>query len=178
MPKAKANRKQSKMTGNNNKLWAPWRVKYVQAKAKKNCIFCDAGNGKEKNSVVFTTRDSVCLLNIFPYNNGHLMVAPKKHIRYFSSLNDKQMLDLFRSVERAQALLKKALKPHGFNMGINFSDIAGAGIPGHMHVHIVPRWKGDTNFMPVVCNTKVISQSLCELHKILRHADTTTNTRV
>jgi ATP adenylyltransferase len=117
------------------------------------------------------------MLNIYPYNNGHLMIAPLRHVKDLSSLNDAELLDLMRSVEKARSLLSKALKPDGFNIGVNMSRVAGAGIPGHLHVHIVPRWNGDTNFMPVIGNTKVISQSLDALHKLLRHAYAKTDTR-
>jgi ATP adenylyltransferase len=105
------------------------------------------------------------------------MVAPIKHVKDLTKLSDVQLLDLMRSVEKARALLAQTLNPAGFNIGINMSAIAGAGIPGHLHVHIVPRWKGDTNFMPVVGDTKVISQSLEQLRKILRHAYTKSDKR-
>jgi ATP adenylyltransferase len=118
------------------------------------------------------------LLNIFPYNNGHLMVAPVRHLRKLEQLKDFEILDLFKALAKAKQLLDKVLKPKGYNIGINLSDIAGAGIPGHLHIHIVPRWKGDTNFMPVLAGTKIISQSLDELFRRLRYADTTTDKRV
>jgi len=108
------------------------------------------------------------MLNIFPYNNGHLMVAPLRHVRDISLLDKEEILDLFASLNRAKALLEKVLSPDGYNIGINVSRTAGAGIPGHLHIHIVPRWNGDTNFMPVLNNTKIISQSLEELHKRLK----------
>jgi ATP adenylyltransferase len=98
------------------------------------------------------------------------MVCPKRHIRFLEQLTDEEMLDLLKSVTRAKRLLDKTLKPQGYNIGINISDVAGAGIKNHLHIHLVPRWKGDTNFMPVLGNTKVISQSLQELLKILRAA--------
>jgi ATP adenylyltransferase len=152
-----------------DRLWAPWRIKYVQAiprkKTKAGCIFC-----KPVDHVVFTTRLSECMLNIFPYNNGHLMVAPRRHCGDLSALSEREQLDLLRSVNRAKKLLEKVLAPDGFNIGINISRTAGAGIPGHIHVHIVPRWNGDTNFMPVTAGTKVLSQSLDELLTQLHHA--------
>jgi len=98
------------------------------------------------------------------------MIAPKKHVKDLSQLNKDELLDLFDSLNKAKKLLEKTLKPDGFNIGINLSRSAGAGIPGHIHIHIVPRWNGDTNFMPVVAGTKVISQSLKELHKLLKKA--------
>lgn len=161
------------------KLWAPWRINYVQAKkVPRGCIFCNSVRARgSAGQVVFKTAYSICILNIFPYNNGHLMVAPIKHVKDLTKLSDVQLLDLMRSVEKARALLAQTLNPAGFNIGINMSAIAGAGIPGHLHVHIVPRWKGDTNFMPVVGDTKVISQSLEQLRKILRHAYTKSDKR-
>jgi ATP adenylyltransferase len=161
------------------KLWAPWRINYVQGKKAKGCIFCAAAKASGiAEHVVFKTKHSLCILNIFPYNNGHLMIAPLRHVRDLSKLNDGELLDLMRSVESARMLLERTLKPEGFNIGINMSAVAGAGIPGHLHVHIVPRWKGDTNFMPILADTKIISQSLEQLYKLLRHAHTKTDTRI
>jgi ATP adenylyltransferase len=139
-------------------------------KKQSGCLFCQSARSEKGKYLVFKTKHSLCLLNIFPYNNGHLMVSPLRHVREFSRLKEAEMLDLFKSVSLAQALLDKALKPQGYNIGINMQAVAGAGIAGHLHIHIVPRWKADTNFMPVIYNTKVVSQSLQELLKILRHA--------
>jgi ATP adenylyltransferase len=159
-----------------DKLWAPWRINYVQGKKKKGCIFCSAARAGVKDShLVFKSAHSVCLLNIFPYNNGHLMVAPKKHVGDLDELNSVQLLALLQDLMLAKKLLSKVLKPEGFNIGINSGAVAGAGIPGHLHIHIVPRWTGDTNFMPVLGKTKVISQSLEELRKRLRNAYAKTN---
>lgn len=110
------------------------------------------------------------MLNIFPYNNGHLLVAPRRHLRDISQLKKIEDLDLFASLHQAKKLLNKVLRPHGYNIGINLGEAAGAGIAGHLHIHIVPRWRQDANFMPVVAKTKVISQSLDELLKLLRDA--------
>ncbi len=156
-----------------DKLWAPWRIKYIQSKTDNKCLFCEAAkdkNNKHQKHVIFKTKFSIVLLNIYPYNNGHLMIAPKRHESDITCLNQDEVLDLFDALKKAKQLLESVLKPQGFNIGINMSDVAGAGIPGHIHVHIVPRWKGDTNFMPVLFETKVISQSLAELHKRLKDA--------
>jgi ATP adenylyltransferase len=161
-----------------DRLWAPWRITYIKKEAKqKGCIFCRAAKLADKY-LVFKSEYSLCLLNIFPYNNGHVMVSPKRHVKDLSGLSDKEILGLFKSVNRAKDLLDKTLRPHGYNIGMNISEFAGAGIPGHLHVHIVPRWKGDTNFMPVIFNTKVISQSLEELLKQLKNADSGQNKRI
>ena len=151
-----------------DKLWAPWRIKYVSVRKHKGCVFCRAAKAKGKDYVVFRTKYSLCMLNIFPYNNGHLMVLPLRHIKEPARLRKEEILDLFQGLTRAQKLLGQVVKPEGYNIGINISRSAGAGITGHLHCHIVPRWHGDTNFMPVIAGTKVISQSLGELHRRLR----------
>lgn len=153
-----------------DRLWAPWRIKYVRAKEHKNCIFCLSQKSKAKNYVIFKTPYSIVMLNIFPYNNGHIMIAPIRHIARLQQLKETEALDLFRGLNKARVLLEEVLKPDGYNIGINLSKTAGAGITSHLHIHIVPRWRGDTNFMPVVHNTKIISQSLDELHKQLKDA--------
>jgi len=148
--------------GATNRLWAPWRIKYIRNPKVKKCIFC-----KPDKYVILKTKHSMAMLNIFPYNNGHIMVAPLKHVKELSRLSDAEMLDLFKTVEKMRSLLQETLQPQGYNIGINIARAAGAGIPGHLHVHIVPRWQGDTNFMPIVAKTKVISQSIEELYKQL-----------
>jgi ATP adenylyltransferase len=159
-----------------DKLWAPWRINYVQGKKAKGCLFCAAAKSAgKKDYFVFKTGYSFCLLNIFPYNNGHLMVAPRRHVKDLGKLKEAEILDLAKALVKAQKLLAKVLRPDGFNIGINSGSVAGAGIPGHLHIHIVPRWKGDTNFMPVLAQTKIISQSLDELHKKLLYAYAKTN---
>ncbi|MFH1397467.1 MAG: HIT domain-containing protein [Candidatus Omnitrophota bacterium] len=151
-----------------DKLWAPWRVNYVQSKKGRGCVFCQGLKNPDKNYVVFKTGYSFCILNIYPYNNGHLMVGPLRHVADTSRLKEDEALDLFRSLNQAKKILDKILKPQGYNLGINLKAVAGAGVAGHLHIHIVPRWKGDTNFMPVLAKTKVISQSLKELYKQLK----------
>jgi len=151
-----------------DKLWAPWRINYVKAKHKRKCIFCRAKSHPSIDYVFLKTKHCVAMLNNFPYNNGHAMVAPLRHIKELEVLNNEELLDLILTLNKTKKLLCKTLKPDGFNIGINLSASAGAGIPGHLHIHIVPRWKGDTNFMPVIFNTKVISQSLGELFNKLK----------
>lgn len=111
------------------------------------------------------------MLNSFPYNNGHVMVAPKRHVSDFDKLTDAEVLDLFAAMKKIRRMLERVVKPQGYNIGVNISSVAGAGIAGHLHIHIVPRWKGDTNFMPVIHNTKVVSQSLEELYRRLKNAE-------
>ncbi|OGX43902.1 MAG: hypothetical protein A3G38_03105 [Omnitrophica WOR_2 bacterium RIFCSPLOWO2_12_FULL_51_8] len=148
-----------------DKLWAPWRINYIKNKKSKKCVFCE-----QKSYLLFKTQHSLAMLNKFPYNNGHVMVAPLRHIGKTGRLREEEALDLFRCLNRVISLLEKVLRPQGYNVGINLSAAAGAGIPGHLHIHIVPRWKADSNFMPVVFDTKVISQSLDELCRQLKNA--------
>lgn len=157
-----------------DKLWAPWRISYIQGtggKKKAACIFCAAAKKASRDRVLFKGRHSLALLNIYPYNNGHAMVAPLRHTGDLRDLSPEEALDMFASVSRVMGNLDRVLRPDGYNVGINMGAAAGAGIPGHLHVHIVPRWNGDTNFMPVVNGTKIISQSLEELHKRFIAAD-------
>ncbi len=151
-----------------DRLWAPWRIKYIKGKRPKKCILCESLSTRTKNYVVLKTKYSFAVLNIFPYNNGHLMVSPIKHVGDISQLSDSQILDLFRTLNKARRLLDKILKPQGYNIGLNTSSSAGAGEANHLHIHIVPRWKGDTNFMTAIYDTKIISQSLDELYKQLK----------
>ncbi|TAM39613.1 HIT domain-containing protein [bacterium] len=155
-----------------DRLWAPWRENYVRRlKKERGCIFCRVKKGTRADYVIFKTRLSIVMLNIYPYNNGHLLVSPLRHIRDISQLSDDEMLDLFKCLDRAKKLLHKALKPQGYNIGLNLERFGGAGITGHLHLHIVPRWSGDSNFMPVISDTKIISQSLTQLVKHLKNAD-------
>lgn len=153
-----------------DRLWAPWRINYVGKKKKpKGCIFCRAKKGTADDYVIFKTEKSICLLNKYPYNNGHLMICPLRHSSDISEVKEEEMLDMFKSLKRAKILLQKVLKPHGYNIGFNLGTAAGAGVTAHLHLHIVPRWFGDKNFMPSISGTKVISQSLDELAKRLKN---------
>lgn len=160
---------------NMDRLWAPWRIEYIRAKKQKGCIFCKIPRLKGKNYAIFKTKHSISILNIFPYNNGHTMVSPLRHINELSKLKDIEILDLIKTLNKTKKLLTAVLKPDGYNIGINTSESAGAGVVGHLHIHIVPRWNGDTNFMTTLYNTKVITQSLDELYKRLKHARSKTN---
>lgn len=160
-----------------DKLWAPWRAPYInilQDKGRKRCIFCKMLKEKNdsKNLIVARTKYSFCVLNIYPYNNGHLLIVPYRHVSDLGKLKKEERDDLFELLLSMQTLVQKMLNPGGYNIGINVGKIAGAGFPGHLHIHLVPRWRGDVNFMPVVGSTKVISQSLHILFKRLRDAHT------
>lgn len=151
-----------------DKLWAPWRIKYLRNIKQKGCIFCRAKRSSGNDYVILKSRHSIAMLNIYPYNNGHIMVSPLRHVKDLFLLKEEEILDIFNTLKKVQAMQEKVLKPDGYNIGMNVSKSAGAGVAGHMHIHIVPRWVGDTNFMPVLNNTKVVSQSLNELLKQLK----------
>ncbi|NLK41020.1 MAG: HIT domain-containing protein [Planctomycetes bacterium] len=154
-----------------NTLWAPWRIKYIQGLGGKgDCFLCDYLARPEQDAehhVLWRTEHAIVVFNKFPYNNGHLLIAPKRHIPDFEQATDEELLVLMRLVRDSQRILKKAIAPHGFNVGMNFGRCAGAGLPEHVHIHVVPRWNGDTNFMPVCNDTDVISQGLDELYRQL-----------
>ena len=155
-----------------DQLWAPWRLDYIAklAPAKPDeCFICSglADTNDRQNLVALRTPLSAVVLNRFPYNNGHLLVAPRAHKGRLDELDSAEMLDLMETVRKMTALLQDLMKPDGFNIGLNLGKVAGAGLPGHLHWHIVPRWNGDTNFMPVLGDTKVISQSLDSLWQML-----------
>jgi ATP adenylyltransferase len=150
-------------------LWAPWRIKYIQGlndSPKTGCFIChnqENPQDDDKNLVLWRTEKSIVILNRFPYNNGHLLIAPVRHIGDLEQVTDGELLEMIKLVRESQKALTAAIKPHGFNIGINIGRCAGAGLPEHLHIHIVPRWDGDTSFMSVCSDTKVISQSLTEL---------------
>ena len=148
-------------------LWAPWRIEYIEDMDKDNtsgCIFCEKPGENEdtKNLIVFRGRQAFVIMNRYPYNNGHLMVVPFQHTCELSGLNDKEKLEIFDLLALSQKVLTDTLKPQGFNIGMNLGRLAGAGIDSHLHFHLVPRWGGDTNFMPVLGHTRVISEALEE----------------
>jgi ATP adenylyltransferase len=152
-------------------LWAPWRTKYIQGLSKPGgCFICDylkRPDSDRDNLVLWRTEKSVVVLNRFPYNNGHLLIAPVRHIAELEQADEAELLEITKLIRETQKALSMAIRPHGFNIGMNFGRCAGAGLPEHMHVHVVPRWDGDTNFMSVCSDTKVISQSLEELYQLL-----------
>ena len=153
-----------------DKLWAPWRKAYILKKQTQKCFICriEGSSQDSKNLVLKRSRYSFAVLNLFPYNNGHVMVIPKRHVDGLERLNDMELLDLFQLLNQIVARIKKTMKPQGLNLGANLGRIAGAGVPGHVHIHIVPRWSGDTNFMPVIGNTKVLSESLKSVYQRLK----------
>ncbi len=157
-----------------DKLWAPWRVKYINQIGKhKGCVFCRILEDKkdEKNFVFIRKKHTFAVLNIYPYNNGHTLVLPLRHVADLEKLTRAERDELMDLVQEVKRLSDEVLEPSGYNIGINLGRTAGAGFPGHLHWHIVPRWKGDANFMPVVGDTRVISQSLKEVYKRFKNAN-------
>jgi len=158
------------------KIWAPWRSTYVSKIVKKNkgCIFCKMiKEKKDKGNYIFTRAEHCfSVLNVYPYNNGHILIVPNRHVNDLSKLKRQEREDLFDLLEETKVSLNKVLKPAGYNIGINLGRAAGAGFPKHLHVHLVPRWFGDVNFMPVTGNTKIISDSLKSLYEKLKNAHT------
>ncbi|WP_054844889.1 HIT family protein [Sulfuracidifex tepidarius] len=147
-------------------LWAPWRSTYIQNASKNtevnDCLFCRVTreDNDKRNYIVKRSKFSFMILNAYPYNTGHVMVVPYRHVPSIDLLSDDEVIDLFHLVKDSMNSIRNSYNPHGFNIGINIGRVAGAGIENHVHVHIVPRWNGDSNFMPVVSNTKVISETL------------------
>ncbi len=159
-------------------LWAPWRLAYAAALKTESvlpgdgpdsCFLCRglADSDDRKHLIVHRTEHSCVVLNKFPYNNGHLLVAPLAHLAKLQELPDDVLLDLQRTLRKMLGILERSMCAEGFNVGLNLGKVAGAGLPGHLHWHIVPRWSGDTNFMPVFTDAKVIVQSLDSLYDLL-----------
>src|SRR5215471_14020887 len=155
-------------------LHAPWRIEYILAPkpALESSLFTRIAqsNDDEANYVISRGRTCYALLNTYPYTGGHLMVVPYKQAQDFNDLTDEEMTDLMKLTRRCQNALTKVMKPEGFNIGLNLGKVAGAGILGHLHIHVVPRWFGDTNFMPVVAGTTVLPEALRDLAAKLRAA--------
>jgi ATP adenylyltransferase len=153
------------------RLWAPWRMRYVQGeRGNEGCIFCLAARAGEDEERHVLGRGPHCLvmLNAFPYNSGHLMIAPHRHVPSIEQLDGDELLELMTLAQRALAALRDAYNPDGFNLGINEGEIAGAGFADHVHLHVVPRWAADSNFMAVTGDTRVLPQALEDTYATLR----------
>ncbi|MFO7773225.1 MAG: HIT domain-containing protein [Dehalococcoidia bacterium] len=151
-------------------LWAPWRMEYVQKATGSGCILCQkpAEDKDEVNLILYRGLHNFIILNAFPYNPGHLMVAPYRHTADLQDLRDEEAKEHFDIIKRGLELLREVMEPAGFNIGLNLGRVAGAGIAEHLHTHVVPRWGGDTNFMPVLSDTKVVSEALSATYRKLR----------
>jgi ATP adenylyltransferase len=159
----------------NQRIWAPWRMDYVKDASKdseEECIFCAALEADDDEGRLIVHRGERCfvILNKFPYTNGHLMVAPYEHLATLQELDADTVTELMSLAQRAMAILEDRYSPHGFNIGFNQGRVAGAGVEHHIHGHVVPRWGGDTNFMPVLADTRVMPQSLEQSYEALRGA--------
>jgi ATP adenylyltransferase len=154
------------------RIWAPWRLEYIQsADELPGCIFCLARDGDdEERLVVHRDREAFVLLNRFPYASGHLMVAPLRHVGDFGELEDEEALEIHRLAASGMAALAETYAPQGYNLGWNLGRIAGAGVVDHVHMHLVPRWAGDTNFMPVLADIRVLPEHLAETRRKLAEA--------
>jgi ATP adenylyltransferase len=155
-----------------DKLWAPWRMKYIQGIDSQDageCIFCEKPRQQQdkENLILMRAEKNFVILNLYPYNNGHLMIVPYEHAADCSDLDADTAREMWQLVIVSKRILERAFHPEGFNIGMNIGRVAGAGIDRHIHMHIVPRWNGDTNYMPVVGDTKVISQALDETYDTL-----------
>lgn len=159
-----------------NQLWAPWRLAYVKSTDPKpssssGCFLCDYRDSDveqdAENLVVLRGERSLVVLNRFPYNNGHLLISPREHKADLRDLTNEELLECNQMLQKMLTSLEKTVHPDGFNVGLNLGRVAGAGLPGHLHWHIVPRWNGDTNFMPILGEAKVIPQALDALLELL-----------
>lgn len=153
-------------------LWAPWRIEYILGKKPAGCIFCvkPAENKDDENLILYRGKYHFIIMNAFPYNNGHMMVVPYRHTSTLEGWSVEERVELMELADLGVALLKKVMRPDGFNLGINMGLVAGAGVADHIHLHIVPRWNGDTNFMPVLADTRVISEHLVATYLKLKEA--------
>lgn len=151
-------------------LWAPWRIEYVQMPKPSGCILCDkpGETADVANYILYRGSLNFVIMNSYPYNPGHLMVAPYRHVATPEDLTKDESGEHFEIVRRCVKLLREAFDPAGFNTGMNIGKVAGAGIDGHIHSHIVPRWQGDTNYMPVIGAVRVIPQALAETYQKLK----------
>lgn len=152
-------------------LFRPDRYKYVRGAREKSCVFCKAAKNRVslKTLCVYKTEHSLVILNKFPYNSGHLLVLPRRHCGNLFDLSELEFTDLNQTLRLAAKGVQKVYKPTGFNMGLNHGRAAGAGLPDHLHYHIIPRWEGDLNFFPLITDTKVVIESLEQTYKKLIH---------
>ncbi len=157
-------------------IWAPWRIEYIEQsqkakfKGKKlDCFLClNSGKSDSKNLILLRGKYSFVIMNRFPYNPGHLMIAPYRHIKTIERCRTEEAEELFQLLKRCISALKIIMKPEGFNIGVNIGYVAGAGVPGHLHIHIIPRWLGDTNFMPIISEIKIINEGLHKMYRKLK----------
>lgn len=148
-------------------MWAPWRIEYILSEKEKECVFCDA-LGQKENLILHQDRGVMVVMNKFPYINGHLLVAPVRHVATLDELSKPEMGEMLSTVEKTVGVLKTAMQPDGFNVGLNLGRVAGAGIEEHLHFHVVPRWFGDVNALTVFADVRVIPEHLQETYNNLK----------
>lgn len=150
-------------------IWAPWRMEYILSEKEEGCIFCNKPKEDQdkKNYILHRGRTSFVMMNLYPYISGHLMIAPYRHTPDTTALSQDELTELMAITNKSIEVLKKAISPEGFNVGMNLGKVAGAGIEEHVHIHVVPRWAADTNFMPVFTDTRVIPEGLDETYEKL-----------
>ena len=148
-------------------LWAPWRIEYIESDNNEGCIFCTkpAGSEDSKNMILERGKNCFSIMNKYPYNNGHIMIAPYRHISDITILTDEENTEIFKYLKRNITAINNIMSPQGYNIGFNLGKTAGAGFDEHLHMHIVPRWNGDTNFMPVIADTKVMPEYIERTYK-------------
>jgi len=156
-------------------MWSPWRMSYVAAEKDHgfegpSCVFCDlpSRHDDERTYILYRGARAFVIMNLYPYNNGHLMMVPYAHVDSLADLDEETLAELMTLAQRSQAVVQERMRPQGFNVGINQGRAAGAGIADHVHMHLVPRWVGDTNFMPVMGDVRVMPQHLDETYALLR----------
>ena len=151
-------------------IWAPWRIQYIQMAKPEGCILCEKPeqHNDAESYILYRGSKNFVIMNSYPYNPGHLMVAPYRHVANLDELTGDELHEHFAIVSRCTKLLREVFNPQGFNIGINMGKVAGTGIDDHVHTHIVPRWQGDTNFMPVIAETRVIPEALAETYEKLK----------
>lgn len=148
-------------------MWAPWRIEYILGDKQKGCVFCSAISVSDQLTL-YKGKRTMVVMNKYPYINGHLLVAPIRHLAALDELTRPEMGDLLATVEQSVAILKRVMRPEGFNVGLNLGRVAGAGVEEHLHFHIVPRWSGDTNALTVFADVRVVPQHLKETHALLK----------
>ena len=151
-------------------MWAPWRAAFILGEREKGCIFCNRFKMEDspESLILYRGQKNFVILNKFPYNTGHTLIVPNRHVSQLEKLKPDEAAEFYELTTRTVVAIKKALKPHALNIGMNLGRMSGAGIPGHLHMHVVPRWNGDTNFLPVVGQTSVVSIPLEPVYEMLR----------
>jgi ATP adenylyltransferase len=151
-------------------IWAPWRIKYIEMEKPAGCILCEKPGQKRdaENYILYRGSRNFVIMNSYPYNPGHLMVAPYRHVASLDELADDELNEHFKIVRLSVGILREVFSPQGFNIGLNLGKVAGAGIDEHIHTHVVPRWQGDTNFMPVISGVRVVPEALAETYRKLK----------